>query len=334
MKKKIVSLLIIILLFQVSLISLSVVGLKSTNIKLLDEDRITVDDDGDADYTNIQEAIDASEPGGVVFVYHGDYEENIVINKPITLKGIKRSPPSILSGGGYNKYSIKVIDTNNVYISDFIIQNEDYGGISLDNSRNCEIFDNKITRNKGSGITIEFGSSNNIIYNNVIGDVRDDGNGGSGVNIMSSSDNSIRDNKIKNNVHGIQLSSSTGNTIKNNDFDNNRINIDMQSSCSNNNINNNNFISFKDDNARASSNSPNNWDENYWCDYDTTGKDKKDDYHWKDPYDIDRGQQDNKPWINKDGDISTSKAKLSLNSFFTKILLKLFEQLPFLQNLL
>ena len=46
---------------------------------------ITVDDDGGANYTNIQDAIDAAEDGDTIRVYEGIYEENVVVNKNINL---------------------------------------------------------------------------------------------------------------------------------------------------------------------------------------------------------------------------------------------------------
>ena len=42
---------------------------------------ITVDDDGGADYSIIQETIDASSPGDTVLVHRGFYQENLLNNK-------------------------------------------------------------------------------------------------------------------------------------------------------------------------------------------------------------------------------------------------------------
>jgi len=63
---------------------------------------IYVDDDGGADYTRIQDAIDNATEGDTVYVFNGTYYENIVVNKTINLIGEDRSPwnASVIDGGG------------------------------------------------------------------------------------------------------------------------------------------------------------------------------------------------------------------------------------------
>ena len=48
---------------------------------------ITVDDDGNGDYTVIQEAIDSASTGDLIRVYEGSYTEELILNKTVTIQG-------------------------------------------------------------------------------------------------------------------------------------------------------------------------------------------------------------------------------------------------------
>lgn len=60
---------------------------------------IVVDDDGAGEYTTIQDAIAASENGDTVWVCNGLYEENVVVDKSITLTG-NGSATTTIAGSG------------------------------------------------------------------------------------------------------------------------------------------------------------------------------------------------------------------------------------------
>jgi nitrous oxidase accessory protein NosD len=48
---------------------------------------IIVDASGGQDHVTIQDAINASNPGDTIYVYAGNYSENVIINRTITLIG-------------------------------------------------------------------------------------------------------------------------------------------------------------------------------------------------------------------------------------------------------
>jgi pectin methylesterase-like acyl-CoA thioesterase len=50
----------------------------------------TVDDDGPADFSSIQEAINAASPGDTIFIKTGTYYEHVVVNKTVSLIGEER----------------------------------------------------------------------------------------------------------------------------------------------------------------------------------------------------------------------------------------------------
>ena len=86
MKKIIIAFFFIILLISSSLSTLS--GLELSNHETIFLDKLIVDNEGDGDYKNIQNAISNAKPGDIIEVYSGTYYEHIIIDKPIFLIGI------------------------------------------------------------------------------------------------------------------------------------------------------------------------------------------------------------------------------------------------------
>ena len=81
---------------------------------------ITVDDDGGADYTKIQNAIDNSTNGDTIFVYNGLYVENININKSINLIG--EEPQNRIIDGNFTEDVVNII-ADCVTIEGFTLKN-------------------------------------------------------------------------------------------------------------------------------------------------------------------------------------------------------------------
>ena len=78
-----------------------------------------------AQYTSIQAAIDASLPGDVINVCPGVYDEQIVISKPVTVKGVTVNSlgiallqPTVLTstGGGSDIAVVSVLNTDGVHL--------------------------------------------------------------------------------------------------------------------------------------------------------------------------------------------------------------------------
>lgn len=149
---------------------------------------ITVDDSGGKDYTGIQDAINASSPGDTIFVYNGEYSEQLTINKTISLVGesnqntiIQRNEYGIgiyVTANYVNISNIRIdgssngiwldMSSNNTIKSNTITSSSDYGfcGIFIGYSSNNTITSNTITSNSGYGIYISYLSQNNaILYN-------------------------------------------------------------------------------------------------------------------------------------------------------------------------
>jgi parallel beta-helix repeat protein len=193
-------------------------------------DTITVDDDGGADYENIQDAVNASNDGDTVFVYAGTYYENVLVNKSINLTGEDKDS-TIINGRGIGD-SVN-ITSDWVNVSGFTIINIyvqwDDPGIELNNVSNCKV----ANCNLNAGILL-FSSNSNIIENNSISNSR------VGIYLRSfSSSNLIANNTVYSNGYaGINLFSWCSNNIiyNNSVYSNYDFGILVESSCDSNTV--------------------------------------------------------------------------------------------------
>lgn len=169
-------------------------------------------------YSSIQEAVNAANPGDTVFVQNGTYYESIYINKTVTLVGI--DPDRTVIDGSRS---------NATYDPVIWISGESAGNVVLRN------FTVKGSRNSW-GIYI-LGASNITVENNVIT------NNHGGIVADESDSNAIVNNTIEDNVYeGLLLLESSGNTVKNNTLDRNTYNFGIQDSAFDNDIDESNLI--------------------------------------------------------------------------------------------
>jgi parallel beta-helix repeat protein len=162
----------------------------------------TVDDDGGADFTEIQDAINAASPGDTIYVYNGTYPEHVVVNKTVTIIGENKSA-TIVDGEGTGT----VIHSNvaDVEIGGFTIQNGGVypnSGMIIGSCVNNTIRDN-IIRNNAYGITLIGSNGCNIINNLIINC------SWAGIQIKDSSNNDIYENTIMNNSEGVWATSGS-----------------------------------------------------------------------------------------------------------------------------
>ncbi|UCF08539.1 MAG: right-handed parallel beta-helix repeat-containing protein [Thermoplasmata archaeon] len=127
---------------------------------------ITVDDDGPANYSTIQDAINAASDGDTVYVYNGTYNENIVVNRSISLIGESRNSTTIYGDGSDN---VVYVESDRVNITGFTIFGNLAGfekaGIRLEFVDYCRVFNNTIVNN-WYGL-YAFASSGNDIADNI-----------------------------------------------------------------------------------------------------------------------------------------------------------------------
>ena len=124
--------------------------LLTDNICLADNNTIYVDDSGGSDCINIQDAIDIANSSDTIYVYAGNYYENLIINKTINLKGAGYGYTFIY--GDSSDHTIKIF-SDEVEISGFNIQNNrvSFSCLFLYSISDCIIRNNIITKS-GNGI--------------------------------------------------------------------------------------------------------------------------------------------------------------------------------------
>ena len=190
-----------------------------------------VDDDGGAEFEEIQDAVNASKEGDIIKVYEGTYQENVIVNKTISLMG-NGSANTIINGGGVG--DVVNLTGDWVNLTGFTItgSGKSRSGMIIE-SDNTHIAHVNSSGNNGSGIYLRFSNSTTIMSstcasntfhgiflrassNNTISNMDSMNNGMHGIWLSSSENNVITNTTSTNNKEdGIHLSSSSGNTISN-----------------------------------------------------------------------------------------------------------------------
>lgn len=222
-----------------------------------------VDNEGDGDFTTIQEAIDNASEGDFIWVYSGNYSGNIIINKTLNIIGIDQEylngndtgNPYIWGGGAYIDQTSKVLFSNFSlggipdidkikleYSNDCYILNcsADYlflyncSGITV---KNCEF----ITRTNSFAAINLLLSSNNIISDNICISEAANTIYNTGICLQASNNNQLLNNTCiaKDNINkrgidpAMYISSSYNNTINGNICFQSDIGIKLESSDNN-----------------------------------------------------------------------------------------------------
>ena len=114
----------------------------------------------------IQHAIDNASAGDTICVKDGTYNENVDVNKRLTIRSEDGSANCIVNASNPNDPVFEVTE-DYVNISGFMVQNATgaTAGIYLDNVEHCNISNNNVSNNY-YGIYLWDSSNNNLIYNN------------------------------------------------------------------------------------------------------------------------------------------------------------------------
>jgi len=191
--------------------------------------------DPEADYTTIQDAIDAASDGDFIEVWNSTYYENVVVDKRLTIYSRDGADVTIVDGGGNTVFDLNhdwvnltgftvtnatnqheegiyIGYNDNCNVSNNIVVNN-YNGITLYSADFNDIINNTVKYNSARGIFLSSYCNDNVISKNTI--IGNGGSSGDGIYINGADDNEITCNCIGyNNEHGIYLrNGATGNNI-------------------------------------------------------------------------------------------------------------------------
>lgn len=113
---------------------------------------ITVNASGTADYTNIQDAVNATNNGDTIIVAPGTYYENVFVNKSVNMVGAGEEVTTVQAFDPDSH--VFYVTSDGVNISGFTVTGATSGyhpvfsaGIFLSSANNTRIFDNNISNN-------------------------------------------------------------------------------------------------------------------------------------------------------------------------------------------
>ncbi len=182
---------------------------KTGFIGVTDISLLYVDDDGPADFSSIQAAVDAVSPGATIIVRNGTYTENVDVDRAVTI--ISESGPEYTKVKAANpKDSVFYVTADAVNISGFSVSGgsellSSYfystAGIWLYEVRDCNISGNVLSDNY-CGIYVI--SSGNCTLNGNIVESND-----FGIYLYYSEENSLRNNRMENNSYNFAVPSAS-----------------------------------------------------------------------------------------------------------------------------
>ena len=196
---------------------------KTEWVRVTDSSLLYVDDDGPADFSSIQVAVNAASPGATIIVRNGTYTENVDVDRAVTI--ISESGPEHTEVKAANsKDSVFYVTADAVNISGFSVS----GG--------SELF--SYSSYATAGIWL-YGVKDCNISENVLSD------NCCGLYVIDSGNCTLNGNRAESNEIGIYLYGSEENSLRNNSMENNSYNFAIPSASTEQDIDESNTVDGK-----------------------------------------------------------------------------------------
>jgi len=186
-------------------------GLRNQSQALAQEAKTwCVDDDKqdypDADFTKIQDAVDAASAGDTIIVYPGTYTENVDVNKDhLTIQSENGAEKTIVQAANPGDQVFEVT-ADYVDMSGFTVRG-DSCGVALYHAHQCQVSNVKASE-FFTGISLCLYSEGNLIRDNELS------NNSIGIDLMQSNKNVVRNNNFLND--GLMVTASYENIVEGN----------------------------------------------------------------------------------------------------------------------
>lgn len=239
---------------------------------------ITVGSAGE-DYSSINAALLNATNGDTIIVSNGTYNENIVVDREVTIRSQSGATSTILnSSSGSDTVNITVSNVtingfavtgasdssavgiylssnSNCTISNNIVTGN-YYGIVLDSSNTTTLTGNNVSNSEEYGLILSSSNNNNLTGNNAIN------NHNYGISVSHSSGNKLTGNYISGDYYGIKFYYSDNNELIGNNASNNDVHGIALSSSNNNELTGNIVMDNGDYGIYLTSSSSNNLTDN------------------------------------------------------------------------
>jgi parallel beta-helix repeat protein len=154
-------------------------------------------------YASIQSAVNAVEPHGVVTVAAGTYKEDVLIQKPLRLRGAGASKTIIDATGKDNGIYVHGVKSSTT-VSGFTVENANLEGILLENDAHVQVAHN-VVRHNDLNLDPQTGTCPGALP-------FDQFDCGEGLHLLGTAYSTIASNLVEHNAGGILLTDETGPT--------------------------------------------------------------------------------------------------------------------------